>query len=393
MGGGMMYNPIGIHDDLNLINSDYITFKEKQELAIRTDADCVGLDGEMIGLPEAFNHLEGQPGMDNAERDQYFYHSDHLGSSSFITDAGGNATQHLQYLPYGELFVDQRNDAAYNTPYKFSAKEKDEETGYSYFGARYLNPEFSIWLSVDPLTDKYPALSSYMYCAGNPVRFIDPDGREIDPFSSKGLGIFRKYINQTPMGRNIYSQMENSPVLISIEVTDDIIISNGSFVLEGVFIPTNNNKKILSGIVKVSKGTYKLEQELFKMYNVNSLDELNIEQKTKGLQKLLSSTKYKLIDEYGTSIDLSDINIVGSNPNEDHLKVKPLQNESLQEYMQRVTGHEGTHPITYPANKKNSANYEFKQEKEAYRREGIIINQQKNDRVISTRNPDTVLGY
>lgn len=46
--------------------------------------------------------------------------------------------------------------AAYNTPYKFSAKEKDEETGYSYFGARYLNSDYSFWLSVGPKSDKYP---------------------------------------------------------------------------------------------------------------------------------------------------------------------------------------------------------------------------------------------
>ena len=102
--------------------------------------------------------------------------SDHLGSSSFITDAGGNATQHLQYLPYGELFIEQRSDAAYNTPYKFSAKEKDEETGYSYFGARYYISDFSIWLSVDPMSDDYPQQSPFMYCSGNPINRIDPDG-------------------------------------------------------------------------------------------------------------------------------------------------------------------------------------------------------------------------
>ena len=48
------------------------------------------------------------------------------------------AIQHLQYLPYGELFVEQRKDVPYVTPYKFSAKEKDEETGYSYFWGKVL---------------------------------------------------------------------------------------------------------------------------------------------------------------------------------------------------------------------------------------------------------------
>ena len=68
---------------------------------------------------------------------------------------------------------------SYNARYTFSAKEKDEETGYSYFGARYYNSDLSIWLSVDPLADKYPSLSPYAYCANNPVKLVDPDGEEI----------------------------------------------------------------------------------------------------------------------------------------------------------------------------------------------------------------------
>ena len=113
--------------------------------------------------------------------------SDHLGSSSFITDINGNATQHLQYLPFGELFIEQRSDAHYYTPYKFSAKEKDEETGYSYFGARYLNTDFSIWLSVDPMSDKYPNISPYAYCNWNPIILVDPDGR--DWYKGKGENV------------------------------------------------------------------------------------------------------------------------------------------------------------------------------------------------------------
>ena len=59
-----------------------------------------------------------------------------------------------------------------------SGKEKDSETGYYYFGARYYNPDLSLWLSVDPMSDKYPSLSPYNYCAWNPIRIIDPDGND-----------------------------------------------------------------------------------------------------------------------------------------------------------------------------------------------------------------------
>ena len=58
----------------------------------------------------------------------------------------------------------------------FSGKEKDSETGYYYFGARYYNPDLSMWLSVDPMADKYPSLSPYNYCAWNPMKLVDPNG-------------------------------------------------------------------------------------------------------------------------------------------------------------------------------------------------------------------------
>ena len=60
--------------------------------------------------------------------------------------------------------------------YTFSAKEKDVETGLSYFGSRYYSSDLSIWLSVDPMSAKYPSLSPYVYCANNPVRLVDPNG-------------------------------------------------------------------------------------------------------------------------------------------------------------------------------------------------------------------------
>ena len=59
-----------------------------------------------------------------------------------------------------------------------SGKEKDSETGYYYFGARYYNSDLSIWLSVYPMADKYPSLSPYNYCAWNPMKIVDPDGRD-----------------------------------------------------------------------------------------------------------------------------------------------------------------------------------------------------------------------
>ena len=61
----------------------------------------------------------------------------------------------------------------------FTGKERDEETGYGYFGARYMDHELmTMWLSVDPMADKYPSLSPYVYCADNPVKLVDPNGED-----------------------------------------------------------------------------------------------------------------------------------------------------------------------------------------------------------------------
>ena len=115
------------------------------------------------------------------EVDVYFYHPDHLGSSSWITYTNGSAVEHLHYQPWGEDFVRQRH-TNYHARYTFSGKEKDTETGYSYFGSRYYSSDLSVWLSIDPQSDKYPSFSPYVYCANNPIKLVDPNGEEIGEY-------------------------------------------------------------------------------------------------------------------------------------------------------------------------------------------------------------------
>ena len=73
-----------------------------------------------------------------------------------------------------------------NWTYTFSAKERDSETGLSYFGSRYYSSDLSIWLSVDPMSDKYASLSPYVYCADNPVKLVDPNGEDIWEINEEG---------------------------------------------------------------------------------------------------------------------------------------------------------------------------------------------------------------
>ena len=102
-----------------------------------------------------------------------------------LTDADGNIAQHVEYIPYGEVFVEERN-SQFSTNFLFNAKELDNETGLYYYGARYLDPTGAMWLSVDPMWEKYIDANPYNYCHGNPVTMIDPDGRNDEYYSCDG---------------------------------------------------------------------------------------------------------------------------------------------------------------------------------------------------------------
>ncbi|MDR2206278.1 MAG: hypothetical protein LBE36_09020 [Flavobacteriaceae bacterium] len=105
----------------------------------------------------------------------YWVHPDHLGSSSTITNQNGAATNWYEYMPFGEMLM-ELTSGDYDNVYKYNGKELDESTGLYYYGARYYDPRTSIWLSVDPLAEKYPNVGAYVYTMNNPIIFIDPTG-------------------------------------------------------------------------------------------------------------------------------------------------------------------------------------------------------------------------
>ena len=101
---------------------------------------------------------------------------DHLGSSSYITNLDGEVSKHIEYVPFREVFIEERNNA-WNTPYLFNAKELDEETGMYCYGARYYEPRLSLWMSVDPRSEEAPEASSYTYSHNAPIGRVDFDGK------------------------------------------------------------------------------------------------------------------------------------------------------------------------------------------------------------------------
>ena len=139
--------------------------------------DYIGGQSFCCGEKEFEPSQTGKDGFETPDYEHliFFYHPDHLGSTALVTDNDGNVVQSVAYIPYGEVFIEERN-GTWNTPYLFNGKELDEETGLYYYGARYLNPTNGMWLSTDPLFEKYVGMSPYHYCNLNPLRFVDPTG-------------------------------------------------------------------------------------------------------------------------------------------------------------------------------------------------------------------------
>ena len=109
----------------------------------------------------------------------------------------------------------------------FTGKEKDSETGYCYFGARYYDSDLSgLFLSVDPMSDKYPSISPYAYCAWNPVKLVDPDGREIHLTFTSGNAIkaLNKIINEGLGGqfKAAYSKNNDGSYTLSLQATEGV---------------------------------------------------------------------------------------------------------------------------------------------------------------------------
>jgi RHS repeat-associated protein len=120
----------------------------------------------------------------------YYYHSDHLGSSTVVTNSSGGLYQTLQYYPYGRTRVNSLcggsgEGCASGVKHKYTSQEQDSSTAIGtdvstslyYYRARYYDPVIGRFISADSLTFRSPQkLNRYSYVLNNPIRYIDPSG-------------------------------------------------------------------------------------------------------------------------------------------------------------------------------------------------------------------------
>lgn len=110
----------------------------------------------------------------------YWYHPDYIGNVDLVTDMSGQAYEFFLYNPWGEnLYEWNSGTNTWTSPYRFNGKELDQETGLTYYGARYYDKQLSMWLSVDPLAHEYWNLSPFNFVANNPILLVDPNGESI----------------------------------------------------------------------------------------------------------------------------------------------------------------------------------------------------------------------
>ena len=111
---------------------------------------------------------------------RYIY-SNHLGSSGLELDESANIISYEEYHPYGTTAYQAMSTyiKAAAKRYRFTGKERDEESGLNYHGARYYIPWLCRWAAVDPLESKYTPWSNYNYVLNNPIKSIDPSGKGV----------------------------------------------------------------------------------------------------------------------------------------------------------------------------------------------------------------------
>ncbi|MDR0825378.1 MAG: DUF6443 domain-containing protein [Prevotella sp.] len=118
----------------------------------------------------------------------YYYVNDHLGNNRVVVNANGTVTQKNHYYPFGMSFAENSVAEQGLQPYKYNNKELDQMHGLNLYdyGARHLTLDIPRFTTVDPLTEKYYSISPYAYVGNNPLKYVDPDGRDVWEINGQG---------------------------------------------------------------------------------------------------------------------------------------------------------------------------------------------------------------
>ena len=229
----------------------------------------------------------------------YYALTDHLGSYTRLYTMAGDSVLIASYDPWGNCtttkntlsfrrgFTGHEHLTTYGVINMRSAQRDAllAKNGRMYDPTvgRYLAPRLGIWLSPDPMQLKYPHVSSYAYCMGNPLRFTDPEGKKIvnadgqnAVYYSGGNIVFTKYathdirrivnvLNTIPEGRKILRQVINSPTKVRVSISSDTRISGKTYTYgettQGNWNPNDNYGRYVA-----SDGTYRIKESFVEIF-------------------------------------------------------------------------------------------------------------------------------
>ena len=205
--------------------------KLQLEEQFRVDIHKLIYETVPIDLPPFMDVNALQP--TGTPNDIFYYHPNHLGNTAFVTDQNQTITQGFLYAPFGEITTEYNVNFGNNVipKYSFNAKELDEETGMYYYEARYYKPP--VFTSRDPMFEKYFWMTPYAYCANNPVKYVDPSGRKVEPAGEEEANAYNEFKANAPDHvRAELTRLEDAEEVFRIRMGDNITCTAG----EGNFV-------------------------------------------------------------------------------------------------------------------------------------------------------------
>jgi RHS repeat-associated protein len=124
--------------------------------------------------------------------DVWYYHTNHIGSSTVVTDGAGKEITRLVYKPFGE--IDKTHSIGNNTVrHKFTGKELDERTGLIFYGPRYYDPTIGRFITADEVVPgggaNLQGFNRYSYALNNPLKYNDPTGNSPEDANDAASGL------------------------------------------------------------------------------------------------------------------------------------------------------------------------------------------------------------
>ena len=205
----------------------------------------------------------------------YYYLKDHQGNNRVVINSSGTVQETNHYYPFGGLFSTSTNVQ----PYKYNGKELDTKKGLNLYdyGARHYDAALGRWHVVDPLAEKYGALSPYGYCANNPIRLIDIGGCKI--VDSNGNVIYTKTggwtanapsdavrigesMMNTRVGTTQFNKMVDADYNITLNILPETKIEhkglNTTYYLGDTEKHFDENDQLVSVDVNIYEGTFNI---------------------------------------------------------------------------------------------------------------------------------------